>query len=71
MQLINGTSSELQKLLKYINAIGFTVFFRIPLAWFGASWAIEFSNNLTLYLKDLKLLVLAVSALKVVVSSLG
>ena len=40
-------------------------FFKIP---FALS-ALVFSNNLALYIKDLKLLVLAISALKLVASS--
>ena len=36
LQLINGISSGLQKLFKYLNGTTFVAFFRIPLAWFGA-----------------------------------
>ena len=45
-------------------------FFRIPLALFGAGWSSVFPNNLVLYLKVLKLLLLALSASKLVASSL-
>ena len=69
LQLINAISSDLQKLFKYFNGTATVAIFRIPLAAFGAGLATVFSNNSVLYLKDLKLL-LAVSALKSVVSSL-
>ena len=60
----------ISKLLKYFNGAAIVVFFRIPLAWFGVGWTTVFPNNLALYLKDLKLLVLTISALKLVASSL-
>ena len=58
--LINGISSDLQKLLKYLNSTAIVAFFKIPFA----PSASVFSNNLALYSKDLKLLLLAISALK-------
>ena len=66
LKLINGISSDIQKLVKYFNGIEIVPFLKIP---FAASASVV-SNNLALYLKDLKLLVLARSALKLVVSSL-
>ena len=36
LQLINGISSDLQKLLKYFNGTAIIAFFRILLALFGA-----------------------------------
>ena len=70
MQLINGISSDFQKLLRYFNGTVIVEFFRTPLAAFGAGWAILFSNSLALYLKYLKILVFATSTLKLVVPSL-
>ena len=70
LQLINGILSDLQKLLKYFNGTAIVAFFRISLALFGAGWATVFANNIDLLLKDLKLLLLAISALKLVASSL-
>ena len=55
LQSINDNSSDLQKLLKYFNATAIVALFRIPLVWFGLGWAAVHHNNLTLYLKDLKL----------------
>ena len=52
-QLINGISSDLQKLLKYFNGTGIVAFLKIP---FPHSASV-FSNNLVLiilYSKDLK-----------------
>ena len=66
LQLINGISSDLQILLKYFNG---TAIIALPKVLFAPSVTV-FSNNLALYLKDLKLLVLAISALKLVASSL-
>ena len=57
LQLFNYILGDLQKLLRYFNGTAI-VFFRMPLAWFGASGALVFPNDLVLYLKDLKLLVL-------------
>ena len=57
--LINCISSDLQKLRKYFNGTA------IPLA----PSASVFFNNLALYMKDLKLLVFSIFALKLVVSS--
>ena len=68
LQLINGNSSDLQKLLKYFNGTAIVRFFRIPLAWF-ASWVTVVSNNLALHSKDLKLSSLTIYALKLVASS--
>ena len=48
LQLINGSSSDLQKLLKYFNDTAVAVFFRILLAWFGLGSASVFPNNLAL-----------------------
>ena len=64
MQLINGISSDLQKFLKYLNATAIVAFLKIPFAAFGAGWATAFSNNLTFYLKDLKLSAFAILLLK-------
>ena len=62
LQLINGVSSDLQKLLKYFNGTAIIAFPKTP---FVPSETV-FSNNLDLYLKDLKLSSLAMSALKLV-----
>ena len=69
MQLINGISRDLQKLLKYFNGTAIAVLFRIPLALFIAGWPPLLSNNLALYLKDLKSSVFSMLLLKPVVSS--
>ena len=45
-QLINGISSDLQKLLWYFNSTAIAAFSRIPSAAFGAGWATVFANNL-------------------------
>ena len=58
-------TSNLKKLPKYFNSITVVEFFRIPL--FPSSSL--FPNTLGLYLKDSKLLLLAISALKLVASS--
>ena len=50
LQLINGTSSFLQKLLKYFNGTAIVTFFKSLFAPFSA----VFSNNLALDSKDLK-----------------
>ena len=63
-QLINDISTDLQKLLKYFSGT-ILAFFEIP---FVPS-ATVFTNNLALYLKDLKLLVFIISALKLAASS--
>ena len=60
---------NLQKLLKYFNRSAVAAGFRIPLAWFRGDWATLFPNNVALYSKDLKLLVLVIFALKLVPSS--
>ena len=49
----------------YFNGTAITAFFRIPVF----SSAPVFPNNLSLYSKDLKLLLLATSALNLVASS--
>ena len=66
LQLISGISSDLQKLLAYFNDIAIDVFVMIP---FTPSPSV-FRNNLALYSKDLKPLLFAMSALKLVASSL-
>ena len=66
LQLINGISSDLQGLLKYINGTAIFALNKIVVATFEAF----FYNNLALYLKDLKLLSFAISLLKSDVSSL-
>ena len=65
LQLINDISSDLQKLLKYVNGTTVAAFLIIPFAPFAA----VFSNSLALYSKNLKLLSLAISALKLVALS--
>ena len=57
--------SDHQKLLKYFNGTVIVAFFRIP---FGPSASV-FPNILALYLRDLKLLVLAISTLNLVALS--
>ena len=66
LQLINDISSNLRKLLKYFNEKAIVAFFKIPFA----PSATIFPNNLALYLKNLKSLVLAIFALKPVASYL-
>ena len=66
LQIINSTFSGLQKSLMYFNGATIVAFFRIPLARYGLRWAAVSPNNLALYLKDLKLFSLAISALKLV-----
>ena len=51
------------------SAMQLIVLFRIPLALFIAGWPALLSNNLTLYLKDLKSSVFSMLLLKPVVSS--
>ena len=70
LQLINDISSDLQKLIKYFNGAAIFVLPKIPFAAFGAGWATMFSNNLALYLKELKLSVFRILFLKVDASSL-
>ena len=62
LQLINDILRDIQKLHKYFNDTATVPFFRILFA----SSATMFSNTLTLYLKDLKLSVFAISLLKLV-----
>ena len=69
LQLLNRILIDLQKLLKYFNVTTTVAFLKIPFTAFGASWATVFPNNLVLYLKDLKLLVLAILLLKLFASS--
>ena len=68
LQLINGISSDLQKLLKYFNSTAIGAYFRILLELFGAGWTTVFPNNLALYLNDLKLLVFLILFLILVAS---
>ena len=65
MQLINGFSSYHQKLLRQFNGTAIVAFFRIPFA----SSAPVFPYNLALCLKDLKLLLSSILALKLVAPS--
>ena len=67
LHLFSGISNDLQKLLEFFNEAAIFAFFRIPFA-LSAS---VFRNNLALYLKDLKLLSLATSTLKLVASFFG
>ena len=48
LQLFNGISSGLQKLFGYFSGTAIVVFFRIPLALFGAVWAAVFPKNVDL-----------------------
>ena len=66
LQWINGISSDLQRLLKYFNGTAIVTFLKIA---FALSLSM-FSNNLVLYPKYLKLLLLSTSALKLVALSL-
>ena len=50
LQLINGILSDLQKLIKHFHDTAIIAFFRIPFA----TSVLVFSNNLFLYLKELK-----------------
>ena len=69
LQLINGISSDLLKLLRYFNDTAIAAFFRIPLGSFETGWVIAFPNNLVLYSKNLKLSVFSRLLLKLVASS--
>ena len=42
LQLINSISSDLQKFLKHFTSTKIISFFRIPLAWSGATWGLCF-----------------------------
>ena len=64
LQLINCTSSDMQKFPKYFNSTAIVAIFWTPLALFGLGWASAFPNNLVLYLKDLKSSVFAILLLK-------
>ena len=66
LQLINCISGDIQKLLQYFNGIAIVVFLQIP---FSPS-ATVVSNELALYSKHLKLLLLEISASKLVATSL-
>ena len=66
LQLINDISSDLQRLLKCINETAIVAFLKIPFA----PSASVLPNNLDLYAKDIKSTSLAISALKLVASSL-
>ena len=59
-QSISDTSSDLQKILRYLNDTEIVAFSEISFA------AAAFLINLVLWLKDFKLLVSAISALKIV-----
>ena len=69
LQSIYRISSDLKKLLKYFNGVAIVSFFRVLFA----PSASGFPNNLALYLKDLKLLLLlsllAISEFKLPASS--
>ena len=65
LQLTNSISSDLQKLLKYFHGTSIVAFFKILLA----SPVSVLYNNLDLCIKDLKLLILAIPAFKLVASS--
>ena len=69
-QLIHGIYFNIQKLVKYFNGTPIVAFVRIPSEALSA-WGPVFSNHLTLYSKDLKLVSLTISALKLVASSLN
>ena len=61
LQLISGISSDLHKLLWYFNGTAIVVFFDIPLF----QSALVFPNNLALYLKDLKSIILLNISIKI------
>ena len=56
LQLNNGISSDLQKLLRYFNSTAIVVFLKIL---FSPSVSV-LPNNLAFYMKDLKLLELSI-----------
>ena len=58
-----------KKILKCFNDTAIVAFSRIPLGLLELDWASDFLNNLAFYMKDSKLLSLAIFALKSVVSS--
>ena len=64
MPLINEMSSDLQKLLRYVNDTAIVSFYRIQFA------AVVYPINLVLYLKDLEVLLPSIPAAILVVSSL-
>ena len=63
LQLINGISTNLQKLLRYFNGTAIVTFSRIP-------FAAVLPINLVLYKKDLKVSLFTILAVKLVASSL-
>ena len=68
LKLINGISSDCQKLLRYVNGTPIVVSLKIPSA---PSATVTVSlNNLALSFKDLKLPLIPISTSKLVVSSL-
>ena len=68
LRLINGISSDLQKWLKSFNDKAIVAFFGIAWVLFRLGWASEFTNSLGLYSRDLKLLLLEITTLKLVAS---
>ena len=62
--MVNAISSDLQKLLRYFNQTAIASYFRIPFAPSVSG----FSNDLALYMKDLKLLLFGISTSKSVAS---
>ena len=46
LQLINGISSDLQKILNYFNDTKIVEFFKMSLASFGLGWASVLLNSL-------------------------
>ena len=66
LKLINGISSDCQKLLRYVNGTPIVVSLKIP----SAPSATVSLNNLALSFKDLKLPLIPISTSKLVVSSL-
>ena len=52
------------KICKWHSCIFCCTLYKISLVAFGAGWASVFPNNLPLYLKDLKLLLFVIWALK-------
>ena len=66
LQLINGISSDLQKILNY----WIVEFFKNPLASFGLGWASVLPYSLASHLKDLRSSVFEILLLKPAASSL-
>ena len=69
LQLVNGISSDLQKLLIYFKVTAIVEFLRVPLPISGLGQASAFSNKLALCSKDIKSLVFAILILKSAASS--